>query len=406
VTGADPSPEACAAALTRLPGMGPARLVEILSDRDPCSAWAAILAGELTRQPSGAPRLIDCEDPIGGGAVAVSWSVAAARLDAEGWWGAAASRGVRVTWRGDQDYPASLAHDPRPPGVVFWRGSLSWLRSPCVAIVGTRSASPDGRSVAYHMGRELAAAGVCVVSGLALGIDGSAHRGALDAADRRAQLPGWAAPVGVAASGVDVPYPKRNADLWEQVASAGALISETPPGQPAQAWRFPTRNRIIAGLSQLVVVVESHETGGSLITVEAAIERGVEVRVVPGPVNSPSCAGSNQLLYDGAGPVRGARDVLDALGTVLPDPPDARSDSGRRGGERRRRFAGRDVSALGSTEHAVLSAVGWIPSTVNKVAERSAVAVTQVAMALEKLAAQGLVREDRGWWTRISESQR
>lgn len=180
------------------------------------------------------------------------------------------------------------------------------------------------------MGRDLAAAGICVVSGLALGIDGAAHAGALSfgqdvtgSTSRRGTGATGAAPAppaGVGASGVDVPYPRRQTRLWEQVAQIGVILSETPPGRPAQAWRFPARNRIIAALSQMVVVVESHQAGGSLITAEAAIYRGIDVRAVPGPVRSPASAGSNQLLHDGPAPVRNAQDVLDGLGIFLPGP--------------------------------------------------------------------------------------
>lgn len=297
-----------------------------------------------------------------------------------------------MSWIGHDDYPTLLRGDPSPPGVVFWKGSVASLDRPRVAIVGTRSATPEGRSLAYEMGRDLASAGVCVISGVALGIDGSAHRGALDAAG---------VTVGVAASGVDVAYPRRHAALWEEIASTGLILSETPPGYPAQAWRFPARNRVIAGLSQLVVVVESHRSGGSLITVEAAIERGVEVRAVPGPVKSPACAGSNQLLYDGAGPVRDARDVLDALGVLKPDPPQNPSTpTGRTGKRRSRRPEPREQAGLDATGRAVLGSVGWVPTSINRVAERSALPVLQVAAALEGLAARGLVADDRGWWTR------
>ncbi len=225
-----------------------------------------------------------------------------------------------MTWPGRPDYPSALVNDPERPGVLFWRGDLRHLARPCVAVVGTRRATLDGRSVAFELGRDLAAAGICVVSGLALGIDGAAHAGALRSARasvaRGAGAIG-AGPAGVAASGVDVPYPRRHAGLWEQVVTSGVMLSETLPGRPAQAWRFPARNRIIAGLAAMVVVVESHAAGGSLITAEAAMARGIEVRVVPGPVHSSASAGSNQLLYDGPGPVRNAQDVLDGLGIFL-----------------------------------------------------------------------------------------
>jgi len=407
--------EASAAALTMLPGAGPATLVDLLSSRDPREAWEEVLSGRLVRPPSRSlaqqQRLPG--DGSGEADSRSTWASVASRIDPGPWWAAAKARGVRITWIGRREYPAALASDPQPPGVLFWRGSLQCLSAPCVAIVGTRSATPDGRAVAFEMGRDLAAAGVSVVSGLALGIDGAAHHGALEALGGAGQPGGGAGqpgggagqpgggagrpggrgagagapgrPIGVAASGVDVAYPKRHADLFEQVAGAGAIISETPPGCPAQAWRFPARNRVIAALSRIVVVVESHDRGGSLITAEAAIDRGIEVRVVPGPVSSPSSRGSNQLLYDGAGPVRHAGDVLDALGMLLPAPDRASSSRHK---------------PLDSTSEAVLRAVGWRPTTANRVVERCDLDVARVALILEQLAAQGLVSESQGWWNR------
>ena len=321
-----------AAALAALPGAGPVVLEQILRDSTPEEAWRRILDGRLARpRPRtgrgegqlefGLPGAPDARSlpgsQSGSGRAAVgasgpgrSWQQMARRVDPQAWWARHAAAGIGVTWPGHPDYPVALVDDPERPGVLFWRGDLGHLTHPCVAVVGTRRATHDGRSVAFELGRDLAAAGICVVSGLALGIDGAAHAGALSARTSSSAT----GPAGVAASGVDVPYPRRHAGLWDQVVSRGVMLSETLPGRPPHAWRFPARNRIIAGLAALVVVVESHAGGGSLITADAAIARGIEVRVVPGPVHSSASAGSNQLLYDGPGPVRNAQDVLDALG--------------------------------------------------------------------------------------------
>jgi DNA processing protein len=251
------------------------------------------------------------------------------------------------------------------------------------------------------MGRDLAAAGVCVISGLALGIDGAAHAGALSMPE--------GSTVGVAASGVDVPYPPRHTHLWELVASQGAVCSETPPGQPAQAWRFPSRNRVIAGLSRLVVVVESHATGGSLLTVEAALARGIDVAAVPGPVRSPASAGTNQLLTDGPAPVRHAGDILDLLGRVAPWPPP--------GHHRRPRRLVRTLptsqraavpssaeptsaSTLSGEARLVLDAIGWRSVSLNRIVDGSGLAVGTVVARLDELEAQGLVATDGAWWRR------
>ena len=430
--------DACAAALARLPGIGPATLVSILKEHEPAEAWEMVLGGFLEKPA----RVVNREAPALFGSAERShrstngsWASSASRMDVAALWARALERGVGVTWFGRHDYPEPLLNDPNPAGVLFWRGSLQCLNRPRVALVGTRNATPDGRAIAFELGRDLSLAGVCVVSGLALGIDGAAHQGALvgcaggDAAGWPAPLgtrssshaapagsgssqsaPRPAPPLGVAASGVDVPYPRQHATLWERVCETGGVLSETPPGQPAQAWRFPTRNRIIAGLSLMVVVVESHSGGGSLITAEAALERGVEVRAVPGPVRSPASAGSNQLLYDGPGPVRSAQDVLDALGVFLPasegDDRDRRASTGSGGSAGPARSAGSRGRGsanerLNSSERAVLNAVGWRPASVGQVVERSGLGVGTVAMVLDQLEARGLIGREGGWWVRV-----
>lgn len=215
---------------------------------------------------------------------------------------------------GDGNWP--FADDPDPPPLLFVRGNPDLLdHSVSVAVVGTRRCTSVGRHVAGSLGADLAAEDVAVVSGLALGIDAAAHRGAV----------ACGGPViGVVASGLDTIYPKTNGALWEQIAADGVLVSEVPLGQRPTRWRFPARNRMIAALSQLVVVVESHAKGGALSTVDEAMERGVPVGVVPGSTLSPASVGTNALLFDGAMPLRNAADVLVALGVerrTAPTPP-------------------------------------------------------------------------------------
>lgn len=380
-----------AGALACLPGMGPATLHRLLAEAPPAQVWSRVRSGAVQR-PSVASTARR-------GAALVTWADAAARISPAALAAQWRRDGIGVTWAGDAAYPARLRQDPEPPGVLFWRGDLSGLDRRCVAVIGTRRCSPEGRAVAYEMGRDLAAAGVCVVSGLALGIDGAAHLGALDSGERSPTI-------GVAASGVDVAYPSRHRALWARVVERGGVVSETPPGRAAQAWRFPARNRVIAGLVDLVVVVESHATGGSLITVDKAMERGVEVRAVPGPVHAASAAGSNQLLYDGPGPVRDAIDVLDALGTLRDRPaaPVRRRRAPRP--EQLRLPAGGPPPPLGRLHETVLAAVGWRPTSLGRVVERSGEAVAAVAGALEELLVAGWVSEDQGWWTRRHHASR
>ena len=239
--------------------------------------------------------------------------------------------------RHDERFPAQLGDLHDPPTILFVRGELPELE-PAVAIVGTRSASPYGLEVAYELGRGLGAAGVTVVSGLALGIDAAAHRGCLDGGGRAAA---------VLAGGVDVPYPRQNLQLYERIAKQGAVISELPPGVRPYRWSFPARNRIMAGLAQLSVLVEAAEPSGSLITAEFARDLGRAVGAVPGRVTSRFAAGTNGLLRDGAIPITGAQDVLDELfgvgacelaGASLPGDPTLRAvlegvEAGRNLGE-------------------------------------------------------------------------
>jgi DNA processing protein len=371
---------------------------------DQLDGTAAAVAGGKAGGTAGVLGLPAADCKAGGVAGDRSWEAAALRIDTAASWDRARADGVRVTWFGRHDYPEALVHDPNPPGVLFWRGSLACLARPRVAIIGTRNATPNGRAIAFEMARDLTLAGVCVVSGLALGIDGAAHHGALEGLVRGPAGahadPSPGPPLGVAASGVDVPYPRQHTGLWERVCRAGAIVSETPPGQPAQAWRFPSRNRIIAGLSLMVVVVESHMAGGSLITAEAALERGVEVRAVPGPVGSPASEGSNQLLYDGPGPVRSAQDVLDTLGVILPrdHPSEERGDRSTPAGKPPR-------TVLSSLERAVVDCVGWRPSSLGQIVDRSGLAVSDVAAVLDRLEARGVLVREGSWWVRVLASR-
>ena len=214
-------------------------------------------------------------------------------------------KGIEVCWRGGPGYPARLEDDPEAPAVLFCLGDPAAVnRHPTVALVGTRSPTRYGIGVAAQFGADLAALGVSVVSGLALGIDGAAHEGATAAG---------APPIAVVAGGLDDPYPRRHARLWARVAEQGAVYSESPAGVRTEKWRFPVRNRLLAMLSDVVVVVESRHRGGAMYTVAAAAERGIPVGAVPGSIRSPTSEGTNGLLADGCFPVCGVADILTAL---------------------------------------------------------------------------------------------
>jgi DNA processing protein len=220
----------------------------------------------------------------------------------------AAAAGLYGVCRHDEAYPTALLDLIDPPALLHSTAPVErvveMLAAPAVAVVGTRRASAYGIEVARELGRGLAAAGVTVVSGLALGIDAAAHRGALDAEGET---------VAVLGCGADRAYPRAHAALYEQIRARGAVVAELPPGQRPHKWTFPARNRIMAGLARVTVVVEAAERSGSLITAGFAQDLGREVAAVPGRVTSRMAAGANELLHAGAAPVRGPDDVLDMV---------------------------------------------------------------------------------------------
>jgi DNA processing protein len=213
--------------------------------------------------------------------------------------------------RTDPRFPERLRAIFDPPRTLYLRGAgePGLLGRRAVAVVGARSCSPYGAQVARMVGRELAAAGLVVVSGLARGIDGEAHRGTLEAGGLT---------LAVLGCGIDRDYPASNVRLSRRIEESGLVVSEYGPGVEPAPWRFPARNRIIAGLSEAVVVVEARERSGALITADFALEEGREVFAVPGEITSSLSAGTNALLKLGAAPLTAADDVLDALGIVRP----------------------------------------------------------------------------------------
>ncbi|HLT16520.1 MAG TPA: DNA-processing protein DprA [Acidimicrobiales bacterium] len=374
---------AALAALAGLPALGPRRFLALVHHRSPLDAWALASAGDAAAlaRALGGDRDLDT--------LARSWRSAADGVDPLAVLAAHEAADVAVLAHPSvlaeppsppdgPRYPERLVDDPEPPAVLFARGGPV-PAGPSVAIVGTRRCTGTGAGMARELGRELAAAGVHVISGLALGIDGAAHRGALDA---RSGHPDAASPIGVVGSGPDVAYPTRHRDLWEAVAAEGTLLSEAPLGARPAGWRFPCRNRLIAALADVVVVVESHAAGGSLHTVHEAIRRDVDVMAVPGSVRSPAAAGTNQLLAEGCPPVRDAGDVLVALGLVR--------------GRRRRPVEHRPLP--GPDAAAVLDALGWEPATFEHLAVRCGLGLAELAVALEELVAGGWVSQHGGWY--------
>lgn len=362
---------AYAAALAGLPYMSWDRLAGVLADGPPGAAWRRVMEGGC------------------GG----SWALSAAAVSVPAVAAAHERAGVEVLLHGSPVYPAALAGDHEAAPVLFRLGSGPTGHQARVGIVGTRRATGYGRDVARQLGRELTEAGVGVVSGLALGIDGAAHEGAVAAvpvrsgASRSGADRSGPAPVGIVGSGLDVVYPRRHARLWRDVAAAGALLSEAPLGARPESWRFPARNRLIAALADVVVVVESHVAGGSMHTVRAAAERGVTVMAVPGPVRSPASAGTNRLLSEGCPPACDTDDILVALDLETAGRP-ARHDP-------RPPLSGADAVVLGLLD--------WDARSLDQVLASTDLPSMQVTTALARLEEQGWVRRRGGWWERAEE---
>lgn len=374
-------------ALASLPGIGPATVWRCHREGEAERAWSAasggrpgtnrMLAGPVGRMgPTTAARLVD----------------AARSLDPMTELARHRAHGRRVLVHGRAGYPERLRHDPAPPAVLFAEGRAEVTAQPTVAVVGTRNATRAGRELAVRLGAELAEAGVSVVSGLALGIDGAAHQGALGDLHRPGPHGGAgeahhraAGPVGVVASGLDIVYPRRHAALHRRVAAGGVLLSETPLGHRPVAWRFPARNRIIAGLADAVVVVESRSAGGSMLTVNEALDRGVDVLAVPGHPTAPAAAGTNDLIFDGATIVRSNDDVLHAVGLGRSNP------------------SGPDPGPPEVTDPAarsVLDALGDTPASLPEVVARTGLDLGEVSRALVELEGSGRVARSSGWYER------
>jgi DNA processing protein len=278
-------------------------------------------------------------------------------------------------------YPPRLSNLPDPAPLLVVRGEVGALAAPSVAIVGSRAATAYGRAAARKLAGDLARAGLVVVSGLALGIDGVAHAAALDAGGRT---------VAVQACGPEIVYPPAHRDLADRIARQGALVSEFPPGARPLRHHFPLRNRLISGLALALVVVEAREASGSLITAQHAADQGLDVFAVPGPISAPTSAGTNQLLRHGAGVALEAEDILGALrlSGVWREPPRARAAANSRAGEspERRR---------------ILDALLQKPATRDELGRRLECTPEQLACDLLELEMEGRVAEDRDGRLRV-----
>lgn len=283
-----------------------------------------------------------------------------------------------LTWD-SADYPELLRHIDDPPPVLYCHGSVRREDKRAVALVGARRADDYGLKTARELAGDLAAEGVTVVSGLARGIDSAAHRGALEAGGRT---------IAVLGCGLDVVYPPENRRLYQEIAASGAILSEHPPGTRPVAEHFPRRNRIIAGLARVVVIVQAGERSGALITADFALQQGREVMAVPGDIHRACSAGANRLLREGAAPVLGAADVLSQM-----DAPWCASGGPGRAG---RRPAATARPPLTDAEEKVCSQLARDPRRLEEIARRADITVGAATAALVLLEAKGVARRIPG----------
>lgn len=295
--------------LARSRRVGPATFIRLLREHGSAAAGLAAL-------------------PAIAGDAGVRGYAPCSRAEAEAEWAAATAAGARALLLGAPDYPAPLALIADPPPLLWAKGNLHLADRPAVALVGARNASALGQRLAARLAGELGSAGLVVASGLARGIDAAAHRAALPTGT-----------IAALAGGIDRIYPPENAGLADEIASAGLLLSELPPGYEPRPQDFPRRNRIVSGLALGVVVVEGALRSGSLITARNAADQGREIMAVPGNPLDPRAGGCNQLIRDGATLVRSGEDVLEAIAAFFVPaqaapapaaaPPDTDTDSPR-----------------------------------------------------------------------------
>lgn len=293
-------------------------------------------------------------------------------------------KGARLIAACEPDYPQALAAIPDHPPILYVRGYASLFEKPAIAIIGARNASGVGRKIARTLAADLGAAGLVIVSGLARGVDGAAHEASLETGA-----------IAVVAGGVDVVYPPEHDDLTARIARQGAVISECPMGYQPTARDFPKRNRLIAGLSRGVVVVEAAAKSGTLITANFANDQGREVFAVPGSPLDPRCHGANRLIRDGATLVERAEDVLEALA--------GQTRGVREGGDDLFDWAGEqaadveaDAEMMASLRQRLLEILSFTPLHRDEILREADAAPGLVADALLELALSEEVEEHSG----------
>ena len=301
------------------------------------------------------------------------------RINPEAEWGKLLKRSVRLVLREDENYPPLLRETARQPFGLYLLGKPDWSR-PMVAIVGTRRATGEGLKIANAFANDLAAQGIVIASGLALGIDGAAHAGAIASGAHSAT-------VAVLPCGLDDLYPKTHMNLANEIIRTGdSLISEYPFGTPSFPTNFLERNRIVAGVSRGTVVIEAPIKSGALVTAKLAVEANRDVFAVPGPINHPNYVGPHKLIQEGAGLVTNACDVCDALGILY-------QKSGHAGSTEDTRRTSEELAII-----AALRKAGK-PLTIDAIAELSMLSIQDISHAIAMLSVNGTLNETNGLYS-------
>jgi DNA processing protein len=335
--------------LTLVPGVSPRTQQQLL--RAFGSPQAVLCASEAGLAPFAAPGAVRA---LARGASPALVESTLAWLEA---------RNHHLLALGDPAYPRALLTIADPPTVIYARGRIELLNATAVAIVGSRNASAQGVRDAKAFATALSDAGLCIVSGMALGIDAAAHRGG---------LAGAGSSIAVLGTGADIVYPSLNLDLAEDLAARGCLVSEFALGTAPAAGNFPRRNRLISGLARGVLVVEAGKPSGSLVTARLALDQDRDVYAIPGSIHSPLSRGCNDLIRQGAKLVECAQDILSELGvpqpagTMQPEAPD-------------------------DAVHPMLAALGHAPASLDEIVERTGLAAARVAAQLSRLEIEGRV---------------
>ncbi len=369
------SPETCstesgeqliaAIRLSMVPGVGPRNWQTLVEHFGSAEAVLAAAPSELRSVSGIGPKLTR------------AISAAKDEIDAQGQIELCKQHGIEILVRASANYPRSLGEIPDPPPVLFLHGDLQSTDAMAVAIVGSRHGTHYGRTQAERLAGGLARAGLTVVSGLARGIDGASHRGALAAGCRT---------LAVLGSGVLSIYPPEHRQLADEVRSRGALISEAPPKASPLSGAFPQRNRIISGLSLGVVVVEASVKSGALITARHAMEQGREVFAVPGPVDSPVSQGCHRLIRDGAKLVERVDDILEELGPLVQPTKSADGQTVHHPAE----------LLLNELERAVLACIDSRPTSIDQIITASRLPTAQVLSTMSVLEMRRLIRRVSG----------